>query len=82
MNELTLNEECAIHELIFHKTKTRQDILDLEELIENSPDNLGKDPFPLFHSFADGMYRREMHVPKGALIIGAIHKNEYFVNDF
>ena len=79
MNELTLNEECAIHELIFHKTKTRQDILDLGEYVENHPDNLGKDPFPLFHTFADGMYTREMHVPAGALIVGAIHKNEYFV---
>lgn len=30
------------------------------------------------HSFAPGMYAREMHAPKGALITGAMHRDEHF----
>ena len=80
MNDLTLKEECLLHEIFFHKVKTRQDILDFANYIKNLPDSLGKDPFPLFHSFADGMYTREVHIPAGYTCVGQIHKKEYFVN--
>jgi len=40
---------------------------------------LGEDPFPLYHSFAAGMYTREMHAPKGYSIIGKIHKKDSIV---
>lgn len=32
--------------------------------------------FPLKHTFAKGIYSREMFIPKGSLIVGKIHKKE------
>lgn len=29
---------------------------------------------PLFHHFAPGIYARELHIPKGAITIGKLHK--------
>ena len=72
--------ETDIRKLFFNVEHTRETIMDIHELIEGSDGALGKDPFPLYHSFADGIYRREMHAPKGYYLVGRIHKNEYFVN--
>ena len=33
--------------------------------------------FPLKHSFAPGVYAREMEIPAGALLIGKIHKHRH-----
>ena len=38
---------------IFNSVKSREDILELSNFVENMPNNLGEDPFPLFHSFAN-----------------------------
>lgn len=32
---------------------------------------------PLKHSFSEGLYIREIFIPKGTLVIGKIHKNEH-----
>jgi len=80
MFSITEEDKAVMHHLFFEKIKTRQDIMEFGEYVENHPMNLGKDPFPLFHRFAGGMYTREMHVPKGAVIVGAIHKNPYHIN--
>ena len=69
-----------IHEIFFGIPHTRETIMAIHKQIEESEGNLGKDPFPLYHSFADGIYRREMHAPKGYFLVGRIHKNEYLVN--
>ena len=73
-------EKSVMHDIVFNQIKTRDDIIKFGEYVENHPLNLGKDPFPLFHRFAGGMYTREMHVPKGHVLIGAIHKNPYHIN--
>lgn len=78
--EITEHDKKVVHDLFFNRIRTRDDIVRFGQFIENHPSNLGKDPFPLFHRFADGMYTREMHVPKGAIIVGAIHKNPYHIN--
>lgn len=42
---------------------------------------ISKYPQPEFdtrHYFADGMYCRELPRPKGALIVGKVHKKEHF----
>jgi len=80
MFSITEEDKTVMHHLFFEKIKTRQDVVEFSEFVENHPMNLGKDPFPLFHRFAGGMYTREMHVPKGAVIVGAIHKNPYHIN--
>jgi hypothetical protein len=50
---------------------------ELEEIVKATEGSLGKDPFPLKHSFAEGVYIRELHIPKGYLCIGALHKDSY-----
>ena len=41
------------------------------------PGVLGKNPFPLKHSFAEGLYIREIFIPKGHLCIGGGHYDSY-----
>ena len=74
------SEAKALHDIFFKITKSREDVLDFEEFINNLPTCVMGNPYPLFHKFANGMYSREIHFNKGDLITGAIHKNEYFVN--
>jgi len=33
--------------------------------------------WPLKHSFSDGIYSRELTIPKGGLVIGKIHKHKH-----
>lgn len=72
--------ENQIRTLFLDVDHDRESIQNLHDLIERSDGSLGKDPFPLYHSFADGLYKREMHAPKGYFLVGRIHKTEYFVN--
>lgn len=78
--ETTTDELSVIENLFFCTVKTRKDILELAYYVENQPENLGEDPFPLFHSFANGMYTRHVHIPKDHIVVGKIHKDEYFIN--
>jgi hypothetical protein len=77
-----LNKEdlYCMHKTFFQEIKTREDVLEFEKEITDMDTAFDECPYPLFHSFADGMYTREIHFNKGDLIVGAIHKNEYFVN--
>lgn len=79
--ELLIVEDVqALHSLFFYTVKTRGDILNFEQVIKNMPTAFDECPYPVFHSFADGMYTREIHINKGDLAVGAIHRNDYFVN--
>ena len=53
---------------------SRETIVDLEKKISDLPNVKQGDYLPLKHSFAEGMYVRELFVPKGELIVGKIHK--------
>lgn len=46
----------------------------LEDVIKTLPDHLVGDCYPLKHSFADGLYIREITVPGGILTVTKIHK--------
>ena len=63
--------------------KIRKDILDFESELSKVPGAVfgDSDLCPLKHSFSDGIYVREMSVPKGVVLTGKIHKHEhpYFV---
>lgn len=59
---------------------TREEIQTIEEMIEGWEDSKGPDEYEIFHSFADGMYTREMHAPKWDIIVGKIHRNDHIVN--
>ena len=79
--KLILAEDVqALHSLFFSTVKTRKDILGFEQVIKNMSTAFDECPYPIFHSFADGMYTREIHINKGDLAVGAIHRNDYFVN--
>ena len=58
--------------------KLRKDILDFEQMLSATPNakfgnNNGMTS--LKHSFSEGIYAREIFIPKGAALTGKIHKN-------
>ena len=57
----------------------RNDIVDLERVIQGMDENLGEDPFPLIHHFVKGCYAREILLPKDSTVVGKIHKHEHFI---
>lgn len=59
--------------------QAREKIAHLEAAIKARPDNLGPDPFPLEHSFAPGLYARQVTCPAGAIIVTKLHKTEHFI---
>ena len=54
-------------------------IFDLEATIKAMPENLGVDPFPLTHHFADGVYMREILIPKDSVLVGKMHRHQHFL---
>jgi hypothetical protein len=54
---------------------------DLQESMLNSNSELiakgNSDMFPLKHTFAEGIYVREMFMQAGGLVIGKVHKNDH-----
>jgi len=65
----------------FTFTNIRREIDDLEAMIKKIPGHGENDCLPLKHKFAEGMYVREIFIPKGMLVVGKIHKksNPVFV---
>lgn len=59
--------------------QARSLLMELEQAIAACPGSFrGDSPnCPLKHSFADGIYIREMFVPKGMVITGKIHRNAH-----
>ena len=59
----------------------REKICNFEEMLGNHPDAMFGDCFPLKHTFATGLYIREITMPKGAILTSKIHKvtHPYFV---
>ena len=53
----------------------------LQEAMLNSGSDLiakgNSDMFPLKHTFAEGIYVREMFIQEGGLVIGRVHKNDH-----
>jgi hypothetical protein len=56
----------------------RRIIAIVEARMRAHPDATGPHPFPLEHEFADGIYKRTIHVPAGALVVGMIHRYAHF----
>lgn len=51
----------------------REKVLRLEEMLRGFPQL----PEQLTHHFADGVYARELHIPKDAVIVGKIHRHAH-----
>ena len=67
-----------------NKVVLRKKILELEKLLLNSDDEqvidnggeiMNCSEFPIKHSFADGIYVRQMNMQKDSVVIGAIHNH-------
>lgn len=57
----------------------RQTILEFEELIKSKKNSFigDSDVCPLKHTFSEGMYVREISIPKGTILTGKIHKHDH-----
>jgi quercetin dioxygenase-like cupin family protein len=67
-----------------NKLISRKEIVELEKLlletdderiISNNGEIMHCEEFPLKHSFADGIYVRQMDMKKNSVVIGAIHNH-------
>lgn len=59
--------------LLPEPTSIREKLLLIEAEMLKAPQEI----FPVEHIHADGIYAREIKIPKGALVMGAIHKTEH-----
>lgn len=66
--------ELVTDEITSTLPNIRAGILAVESVMCNMPDVMYGDCLPLKHTFADGMYIREITVPKGMLLVTKIHK--------
>ena len=63
------------------RLNTREKILDFQNALVNKADEVDivthqdSTHFPLKHTFADGIYVRQMSMKKGSVVVGAIHKH-------
>ena len=63
------------------RLNTREKILDFQEALVNKADEVDivthqdSTHFTLKHTFADGIYVRQMSMKKGSVVVGAIHKH-------
>lgn len=65
-------------ELLAKGCPTRAEITRFVKWMMSRKDNLGHDPFPLYEHLSDGFYRREVHLPRGHVIVGAVHTQESY----
>jgi hypothetical protein len=56
---------------------SREKILAFEGVLNTHPDAMHGDCFPLKHSFAEGVYVREIFLPAGCVLTGKIHKHSH-----
>jgi|TARA_R110002050_G_scaffold3174_4_gene16558 hypothetical protein len=63
------------------KLSTRKKILDFQSMLIREANGVDivthqdSKLFPLKHTFADGIYVRQMNMNKGTIVVGAIHKH-------
>jgi hypothetical protein len=65
--------------IVGDKDNPRDSIVQVEEFIKTIPGALigDNDECPLVHSFSDGIYVRQISIPKGFIIVGKIHKHDH-----
>jgi len=70
-----------LDKVIDRETAIRSIICRAEEAMNELPTSQQGDVFPLWHTFVDGAYVREIRMPKGALLTSKIHKvtHPYFI---
>lgn len=78
------NRELLPHEVMMPAPMTQQEnrkfrktVVELEALFNEINGVSTRNPFPLTHAFAEGVYMRQVIVPSGNFIIGEIHKDSF-----
>jgi hypothetical protein len=61
-------------EIVSVKQEYQKGIMEFEKKVSELPSAKFGDCFPLKHTFAEGLYIREISVPAGQLVITKIHK--------
>lgn len=71
--------ELATIEKTLEKQISREDILTLENALSQVPGAVigDSDLMPLKHAFAEGVYVREIFIPKGCILTGKIHRHSH-----
>jgi hypothetical protein len=71
-------DDARLEEVRKHPMAVRRCIKLLETGIRQAIADgiMTEEELPVKHTFADGMYTREMFIPKGTIVIGKIHKQE------
>jgi hypothetical protein len=59
----------------FQSSSVRKQIMDIQQYVQEMP----QVDMPIQHTFASGVYVRQMDAPAGAVIVGKIHKTEHVV---
>lgn len=59
----------------FQSPSVRKQIMDIQRFVQEMP----QVELPIQHTFAPGVYVRQMDAPAGAVIVGKIHKTEHVV---
>ena len=55
---------------------SREKVMELEGALRQLPEQLDPDDYT-YHHFAYGIYLRELFMPKGAVVVGKIHKTKH-----
>ena len=63
-------------ESIDFQKMTIQEVRDFITSFEGYLKTLPQEELPLIHHFSKGVYARELHIPKGCMLTGKIHKFE------
>lgn len=65
--------------LVQNKEAIRQQIFGIEDFLKSVDGcHIGDSEYcPLKHHFTDGIYTREIFIPKGSYVVGKIHKHEH-----
>lgn len=76
-NSITITKEGEL--MMAGKKPTRDAIIAFEELLSIQEDAIigDSDTCPLEHSFADGIYCRQITIPAGLFVVGKIHKDDH-----
>ncbi len=74
-----MSELATIHGAIERMSHgaSRAQILDFQALMQAEFTDPWEQDFPVTHTFAPGLYARQMTIPKGGIIIGKIHRHAH-----
>jgi len=67
--------EISSKSKILELEKTLLNNVDNENIVGNSGEIVRSNEFPLKHTFADGIYIRQMEMRKDSVVVGAIHNH-------